>query len=220
MKIRVQDLHTCVGLKKYNYAIDLVFCFLLRLLNKKEEKMKKLPLILLCAMTGIVLFSSVASAVCPVCTIAIGAGLEGARMLGVKDVLTGIWAGGLTVSLIGWTANYMRKKNITNPVWYVLNVLIYTGFLVSVYFVPSNSPIVKWWDNCMWGIDQFLLGVLVGSVTFILMELWYMRIKKNHGGHALFPFQKVVMPFGGLLVMTGVFWAIIKWLPTIGIVLC
>ncbi len=182
--------------------------------------MKKLPLVLLCAITSIVLFSSVASAVCPVCTIAIGAGLEGARMLGVKDILTGIWAGGLTVSLIGWTANYMRKKNITNPIWYVLNALVYTGLLMSVYFVPSNSPIVKWWDNCMWGIDQFLLGVLVGSVTFILMELWYMHIKKNNGGHALFPFQKVVMPFGGLLIMTGVFWAIIKWLPQMGIVLC
>ena len=75
--------------------------------------MKKISLTLMCALVVIVLFSSVASAVCPVCTIAIGAGLEGARMLGVKDVLTGIWAGGLTVSLIGWTANYMRKKNIT-----------------------------------------------------------------------------------------------------------
>ena len=59
--------------------------------------MKKLSLTLLCTVAGIVLFTSVANAVCPVCTIAIGAGLEGARMLGVKDVLTGIWAGGLTV---------------------------------------------------------------------------------------------------------------------------
>lgn len=161
-----------------------------------------------------------AHAVCPVCTIAIGAGLEGMRMLGVKDILTGIWAGGLTVSLIGWTAIYMKKHNIKNPIWYILNAVIYIALLASVYFVPSNNPIVKWWDNCMWGMDQFLLGTLVGAATFVLMELWYARIKKNNGGHALFPFQKVVMPFVGLLIMTGVFWAIIKWLPTMGIVLC
>ena len=175
---------------------------------------------LLVGFFAILLFSSMAHAVCPVCTIAIGAGLEGMRMLGVKDVLTGIWAGGLTVSLIGWTGNYMHKHGVVRPIWYILNVLIYLALLTGVYFIPYGNPVVKWWENCMWGIDQFLLGILVGGTTFILMELWYMRIKKNNGGHALFPFQKVVMPFVGLLIMTGIFWAIIKWLPTMGIVLC
>ena len=175
---------------------------------------------LLCVFGILVLFSSIAEAVCPVCTIAIGAGLEGMRVLGVKDVLTGIWAGGLTVSLIGWTANYMRKHNVKNPIWYLLNAIIYISLLAGVYFVPVGNPIVKWWDNCMWGMDQFLLGLLVGAVTFVLMELWYVHIKKKNGGHALFPFQKVVMPFVGLLLMTGIFWAIIKWLPQHGIVLC
>lgn len=72
----------------------------------------------------------------------------------------------------------------------------------------------------MWGVDQFLLGAIVGGIVFVLMELWYMRIKRNHGGHALFPFQKVVMPFVGLLLATGIFWAIISLLPKYGIVLC
>ena len=182
--------------------------------------MKKISMYLLFGLTGLMLFVPVADAVCPVCTIAIGAGLEGMRVLGVKDVLTGIWAGGLTVSLIGWTANYMRKHNVKNPIWYLLNAIVYTALLAGVYFVPADNPIVKWWENCMWGMDQFLLGVLVGAVTFVLMELWYVRIKKNNGGHAQFPFQKVVMPFLGLLFMTGVFWSIIRWLPKIGIVLC
>ena len=182
--------------------------------------MKKLSLNLLLVFTAVFLFESVAQAVCPVCTIAIGAGLEGMRMLGVKDILTGIWAGGLTISLIGWTANYMHKHNVKNPLWYGLNILVYCSLLASVYFVPFGHPFVQWWENCMWGIDQFLLGILVGSITFVLMELWYMRIKKNNGGHALFPFQKVVRPFVGLLVMTGLFWAIIKWFPTMGIILC
>ena len=182
--------------------------------------MKKILLGLLSVFCVALLFESMAEAVCPVCTIAIGAGLEGMRILGVKDILTGIWAGGLTVSLIGWTANYMHKHNVKNPIWYLLNAVVYVALLAGVYFVPADNPVVKWWDNCMWGMDQFLLGVLVGSVTFVLMELWYMRIKKKNGGHALFPFQKVVMPFVGLLVMTGIFWAIIKWLPTMGIVLC
>lgn len=182
--------------------------------------MKKFALGILCAVFATLFVVGAADAVCPVCTIAIGAGLESMRILGVKDVLTGIWAGGLTVSLIGWTANYMRAHNVRNVLWYILNILVYVALLFSVYFFPHGNPVVKWFENCMWGIDQFLLGVLVGATTFILMELWYANIKRNHGGHAQFPFQKVVMPFAGLLLMTGIFWAIIKWLPTIGIVLC
>lgn len=182
--------------------------------------MKKISMCFLTFLCAWLLAEPMAEAVCPVCTFAIGAGLEGMRVLGVKDVLTGIWAGGLTVSLIGWTANYMRKHNIKNPIWYVLNAVVYVALLASVYFFPAEKPIVKWWENCMWHMDQFLLGVLVGSITFILMELWYVHIKKKNGGHALFPFQKVVMPFLGLLLMTGVFWSIIKLLPQYGIVLC
>ncbi len=182
--------------------------------------MKNIAKYLLCASVVLCAFMGIAAAVCPVCTIAIGAGLEGMRILGVKDVLTGIWAGGLTVSLIGWTANYMHKHGVKNIFWYILNIVFYVGLLAGVYFFPAHNPIVKWWDNCMWGMDQFLLGILVGAITFVVMEIWYLHIKKRNGGHALFPFQKVVMPFVGLLIMTGIFWAIIKWLPTMGIVLC
>ena len=92
---------------------------------------------LLCVFGILVLFSSIAEAVCPVCTIAIGAGLEGMRVLGVKDVLTGIWAGGLTVSLIGWTANYMRKHNVKNPIWYLLNAIIYISLLAQTQLIVS-----------------------------------------------------------------------------------
>ncbi len=188
--------------------------------KNKERKMKNYLKLVLFSCFCAMCVMSVAYAVCPVCTIAIGAGLEGMRMLGVKDVITGIWAGGLTVSLIGWTANYMRRRNVKGWFWYLLNAVVYIALLAGVYFFPRANPIVKWWENCMWGIDQFLLGSLVGAITFILMEIWYMRIKRNNGGHALFPFQKVVMPFGGLVVMTVIFWLIIKVLPGMGIVLC
>jgi len=182
------------------------------------KNIKRYSLLAILMIVGIGV--SAAYAVCPVCTVAIGAGLEGARMLGVEDVLVGIWAGGLTVSLIGWTANFLKKHNVTNKVWYVLNALIYIALLASVYVFPKDNPFVVFGDKCMWTVDQFLLGVLFGMATFIGMETWYSKIKLRNGNHAKYPFQKVVMPFSGLLVVTGIFWIIIKWLPQIGIVLC
>lgn len=182
--------------------------------------MKKIIQSMLFGICATLFVLPMAWAVCPVCTVAVGAGLEGARLLGVEDVITGIWAGGLTVSLIGWTANYMKKRGVTNKMWYVLNVAAYYLLLMMVYWFPIGNPVVLFGDKCMWGIDQFLLGIIVGSVVFVAMALWYERIKKNNGGHAWFPFQKVAWPFGGLVIATVVFWAIIKWLPQIGVVVC
>ena len=51
-------------------------------------------------------------AICPLCTIAVGAGVGLAQWLGVDDTATGIWIGGLTVSLIGWTIYWFDGKNI------------------------------------------------------------------------------------------------------------
>ena len=178
-------------------------------------------------LTKTILFSMIAGAVCfdalavcPVCTVAVGAGLEGARLLGVEDVITGIWAGGLTLSIAAWTANWMHKRGVKNAFWYLLNFVVYYALLAGVYFVPAGNPIVRFDENCMWGIDQFLLGAVLGTLVFWMMQKWYQRIKAANNGHAKYPFQKVVMPFSGLLILTLIFWAIIRWLPLIGINLC
>ncbi len=51
---------------------------------------------------------------CPVCTIAVGAGIGLSRWLGVDDLISGLWIGGLIVSLIGMTILWLNKKNLKN----------------------------------------------------------------------------------------------------------
>lgn len=166
--------------------------------------MKKLSFVLLSmAIVG------TANAFCPVCTVAVGAGLEGARILGVADVITGLWAGGLMLSLAAWTASYMHKRGIRNRIIYILNYAIYYGLLALIYFLPAGHPTLRFNATMLWGVDQFLLGVVVGSLVFLFAGKWYERIKANNGGHAWFPFQKVVWPLGALAITTLLFWAIL-----------
>ena len=147
-----------------------------------------------------------AHAVCPVCTVAVGAGLEGARLLGVDDVITGIWAGGLTLSLFFWTAGWLKKRGVTN-FWaqVVLPFVGYYALLGAVYFMPG----VTFGQSRLWGIDRFLLGTIVGTVAFYLGARWYVKLKRENGGRAKFPFQKVVVPLSFLMLATAVFAAII-----------
>ena len=176
--------------------------------------MKKLlfAMVVLCAFTA-------AEAFCPVCTVAVGAGLEGARVLGVSDVITGLWTGGLILSLAAWTASYMYNHGVRSRLAYILNYVIYYGLLALVYLLPAGHPTLQFNAATMWGVDQFLLGAMIGSVVFFAAGKWYEHIKARNGGHAWFPFQKVVWPLGALAVVTLIFLAIIEWLPGFGIVL-
>lgn len=163
--------------------------------------------------------ATAANAFCPVCTVAVGAGLEGARVLGVSDIITGLWAGGLTLSLAAWTASYMYNHGIRSRLAYLLNYVVYYGLLALIYFIPVGRPMLQFNSTTMWGMDQFLLGAIVGSLTFWFAGKWYEKIKVHNGGHAWFPFQKVVWPLGALAIMTLIFIAIIEWLPRLGIFL-
>lgn len=160
---------------------------------------------LLFAFSAVVMGMSGASAVCPVCTVAVGAGLEGARLLGVDDVITGIWAGGLTLSLFFWTVGWLKKHGVTNFWWQIVVPFVtYYALLGLVYTMPD----VVFGANTLWGIDKFLLGVLVGTISFYFGARWYVQIKRANGGHAKFAFQKVVVPLSLLSIATLIFWLI------------
>ena len=157
-----------------------------------------------------IMSAGVAHAFCPVCTVGVAAGLEGARILGVSDLITGLWAGGLMLSLAAWTESYMRKHGINNPVLILFNYVVYYGILALIYVLPLGHPTLRFNATTLWGVDQFLLGVVVGSLTFLAAGKWYEYIKAHNGGHAWFPFQKVVWPLGALIIVTLIFWAILN----------
>ncbi len=167
--------------------------------------MKKLLPPMLFALIAAIMIVPAAMAVCPVCTVAVGAGLEGMRLLGVDDVITGIWAGGLTLSLFFWTAGWLKKHNVKSAFWQiVVPFVFYYGLLALVYALPS----VKFGAATLWGIDKFLLGIIVGTIAFYMGARWYVKIKRKNGGHAKFAFQKVVVPLSFLIIATIIFWLI------------
>ena len=119
------------------------------------------------------MFVPMAMAVCPVCTVAVGAGLEGMRLLGVDDVITGIWAGALTLSIFLWTVGWLKKRGVKNAFLQIgLPFIIYYGLLAAVYALPG----VEFGATTLWGIDKFLLGIIVGTIAFYLGARWYVRI--------------------------------------------
>ena len=59
---------------------------------------------------GLTFASFVSAQVCPVCVVAIGAGLGFSRWLGIDDLVSSVWIGAFLIAIISWTLSFMKKK--------------------------------------------------------------------------------------------------------------
>lgn len=171
--------------------------------------MKKTFYIFTVVVGASLLFAKQALAVCPICTIAVGAGVGLSRWLGIDDSISGLWIGGLTVSMITWTLSWFDKKNIrfSGRMWITI-IGYYLLIVVPLYFMgmisnPANAVYSTW-------LDPLLIGIIVGSIGFWFGASWYFDLKEKNGGHAYFPFQKVVMPVGPLVLFSIIFYFLTK----------
>jgi len=146
--------------------------------------------------------------ICPVCTIAVASGVELSRWLGVDDTISGIWIGGLVVSLSLWLILWLKKKNISFQGRSVLVfILFYGATLLTFYLMKMIGT-----ESCqkLWGYDKLLVGMVFGSLGFAAghgLNLW---LKKNNQGKVYFPFQKVVLPILFLVILSVIFYFVTK----------
>lgn len=162
--------------------------------------MKKLLALLL----GVAPVSALANPACPVCTIAIGASLEIARHMGVPDSVVGLWAGALLALLGYWAIKFCDRRGWN---WRGRNTMLIVLSVAMIGFVYLGR--VKYNPQMICGLftmDPVLFGTVCGAVLFILTEKLYDFMKARNGGHAHFPFEKVLLP---VVVLALASWAMI-----------
>jgi hypothetical protein len=160
----------------------------------------------LLAINFLITFS--ASAFCPLCVMAVGAGLGLSRWFGIDDTISSLWIGGLLVAVSAWTINWLKGKKVN---FKGMNFLTYLAYYAMVIIPLYMTGIIGHPFNRLWNIDKIILGIIVGSVALYYMEAGYDYLKKKNNNHAHFPFQKVVMPVGALLILSFVFYFITKY---------
>ena len=168
--------------------------------------MKKKSIIFLLAQLAFWLSAKTALAVCPVCTAGVIVGLGLSRWLHIDDTISGIWIGGLLLSISLMTANWLTKKNVNFPGRTALLIIFFYALTIWPLY---SLDIIGHPKNVLFGIDKLILGIAVGSVFFYGGVLLYETYKKKHG-KALFPFQKIVMPIGPLIILSIVFFFLTK----------
>ena len=138
--------------------------------------------------------NAMANPACAVCTVAIGATLTVSRRLGVCDNAVAVWLGAFLVILGYWAIKWFDKKN-----WHfwgrdIFLMLITFSMIAGLYINQlSYSP-------CYWILDAFLFWAIIGGVIYVVSQKLYEYMKRRNNNHAHFPFEKVVLAIGMLLI--------------------
>ena len=159
--------------------------------------MKKLfaSILVFCSLVPIA-YSLVPSvyAVCPVCIVAVGAGLGLSRYLGIDDTVSGIWIGGLLLATSLWFADWLHKKNVKiKAIWIIM--VTYALVIIPLW----HSEIIGHPFNKILGIDKLIFGTALGTALF-LKGMWLDKKIRAIKDHQLFNYQKVVFPVGLLVI--------------------
>lgn len=146
------------------------------------------------------LFTTSVQAVCPVCTVAVGAGLGLARYAGVDDTVSGIWVGGLILSSSFWLSGWLKKQTSLPQLITSRLSLITIASMVALVFIPLwLTQTIGHPFNTIYGIDKLIFGTLVGTALFLLAMRLDKQVRKSKGSQ-LFIYQKVAFPVSALVL--------------------
>ena len=148
-------------------------------------------LIALLIISALFLYPVQAHAVCPLCTIAVGAGLGLSRLIGIDDSVTGVWVGGLILSSGLWMADFIKKKGWKVPYPEFISVLLMVLFVIPPLYWSKMIGIT---GNILWGVDKVLLGTVIGAGMFLLGVVIDKRLRTTNNGKVYVYYQKVIIP--------------------------
>jgi hypothetical protein len=160
-------------------------------------------LLLLGLLTPGFFWASVAKAVCPICVVAVGAGLGLSRWLGVDDSISSLWIGALLWALSMWTITWVKTKAWNFKYSSVFVFLVYYILvLVPLYFVDIvGHPL-----NTIFGIDKIIFGSAIGTLVIWGATALHNYLKTKNNGKSFFDYQKVVLPIVILLITSIIFY--------------
>lgn len=150
------------------------------------------------------LFVGEVRAVCPICTVAVAGGLGLSRYFGIDDSISGIWVGGLMISITLWTVDWLLKRE-----WEFLKkinikfiyFITFISFVLLTYLPLYWGRVIGHPFNTILGMDKLIFGSILGAL-FFLLGVWVDKKVRKVKGRQLFDYQKVVFPFGSLLIIS------------------
>jgi hypothetical protein len=148
------------------------------------------------------LLAAPAYAICPLCTVAVAAGVGIFRQWGINDMITGLWYGAMIMSSLLWWLDWRARKG-KNPSKLLTGLVFYGLFILPLFKIPIiGFELIGTPGNTLLGIDKILLGIILGSLVFIASVKADKLLRKVNENAVAFQYQKVAVPLAFMLVVS------------------
>lgn len=177
--------------------------------SSKEFIIKRIILSGIFVFLGIIFANSAnAQAICPVCVVAIGAGLGLSRWIGIDDLVSSVWVGAFLWTLVVWTLYWLRKKNWDFKFSGIVTFLFYYLLtFVSLYYMKIvGLPL-----NTVLGVDKIVAGTTIGTIVLWASLKWHNYLKIKNNNKSYFPYQRVAIPVLVLILTSLVAYLLLLW---------
>jgi hypothetical protein len=144
---------------------------------------------------------------CPICTVGVVFSLGLSKWLGVDDSISGVWIGALILAFSLWTFNWIFSKRAKKPIVFLL-ITIIAYWLLTILPLYAMHIISNVGCLTFFGLNRLVFGSLLGIVLSGLAIMIDRLLRKYRGGNRLFPYQKVIIPIGILLIVSFILNAI------------
>jgi hypothetical protein len=168
----------------------------------------KLKYLFLALFFGIFIAGAANAQVCPVCVVAIGAGLGLSRWFGIDDLVSSVWIGAFMIAVISWTLSFMKKKK-----WDFQDdgIVVTLAYLVLTFVPLYYAGIIGHPLNRIFGMDKIIFGSIIGVIVLYIGHWMNLYLKKINGGKVFFPYQRVVLPVVFLILASLIIYLLLTW---------
>lgn len=146
-------------------------------------------------------------AVCPMCTVAIGAGIGFTRYIGIDDTITGLWIGGFIVSSGLWLASFLKNKKLKIPYIEAFSVILMATFTIITLYLSKFIGVTH---NKIFGVEKIIFGTIVGATVLFLSTKTDTYLRQKNNGKVIIYYQKVIIPVL-FLTLTSFLFYLINW---------
>lgn len=146
-------------------------------------------------------------AVCPMCTVAIGAGVGFTRYIGIDDTITGLWIGGFIVSSGLWLASFLKNKKLKIPYVEAFSVILMAAFTIITLYLSKFIGVTH---NKIFGVEKIIFGMLIGAIVLLFSTRTDAYLRQKNNGKVIIYYQKVIIPVL-FLTLTSFLFYLINW---------